>query len=520
MGKSYYICENATSTAKTTQQREFIEVSFYHLNTYITRMKNFVLYLCLALLMGITHHAHAEDKPKVQSDTTLLGSQTDSTGNEYEILEVRTRLNYVHPDTLPDSVTASLDDITRYITAHYKTEKGRLWAAYSWVCTNVKYNESGLDTQMRYQGSALADYTFKKKIGVCKNYAELYHQLAKRMGIESYLVNGYSIHQEASDNPRHAWVICILDGQPYAFDPTWGAGYYDKKKKKFTFEFKRKWFAKELDDGEYLSTHYPITSYFQCTSAPSTYGDIFYDNTDMWEEGDYVWQDTLRYYTQKANPLEKAEFGLRDMKKNLVIPLKPKIRKPTDYYKKVFKPVRSYRKAFKEDIKYQRALIENLKDLRMADILDKQADSLVQISSKWEYLWNESQNSGHWTELVKEANNIIGRLDKLETNNRMYKSIIKELKYFANCYLVYPTPKGVRIRNHKARSHKTAGKKTQTSRHTIEKDFYKQKERKGHETCALTKITRQKEIEFLFDSYRNGKRRHYTIRLHRMREQF
>lgn len=487
-------------------------------------MNKLLYYICMAMAMSVVCNANALNRQQFQPDTTLLGYTSDSMGNEYEVIKIKQK--YVRPEILPDSVTKSIDEMVGYIMANYTTDKDRLWAIYSWICTNVKYSYSALDVQNRYHDFALADYTFKKKIGVCANYAELFHQLAKKMGIESYTLSGYSVKHEASDNPRHAWVICILDGQPYAFDPTWGAGFYNKEKKKFTFQFNRNWFAVGMDDKLYTSTHFSPTSYFQCTSSPNTFKNRFYDATTSEDGGDYVWQDSLKHYTQVADSLERAVFGLRDMNKYLVIslgiPNELSLRKQglTGYYNNVFKPAKSYKKTFKNDINYQKHLIENLKDIRIANILDKQADSLVQISSKWEYLWNTSQTSEHWIELEKDAQSIVDRLNKIETNNSLYKDIIKELKHFANSYLEYPSNKGICIRNHKAKAYKTVGKQTHTSRYTIEKDLFKQKERKDHETCSLTKIVRKKEIEFLFDSFRNGQRRHYTIKLPIMQELF
>ncbi|MBN1950829.1 MAG: hypothetical protein JW801_06470 [Bacteroidales bacterium] len=99
-------------------------------------------------------------------------------------------------------------------------------ALYTWVTNNIAY-----DVKQLHKG--LKDYTpeqtLSRKKAVCQGYSELYHALCDALGIESYIIIGYSkgfgyIKGEDFTRSNHAWNAVYTDSSWILIDPTWGAG--------------------------------------------------------------------------------------------------------------------------------------------------------------------------------------------------------------------------------------------------------------------------------------------------------
>ena len=61
----------------------------------------------------------------------------------------------------------------------------------------------------------------------------LFEKICELKGISNYLVRG-DIKSNFNDIGRpfkksHMWNIAYIDGEPFLFDPTWGAGKYHEK---------------------------------------------------------------------------------------------------------------------------------------------------------------------------------------------------------------------------------------------------------------------------------------------------
>lgn len=71
--------------------------------------------------------------------------------------------------------------------------------------------------------------TIQTRLGVCQDYANLYHALAAAAGLEVKTIQGHTnplLVQPMNDKkPSHSWNLVKLNGRWYGVDTTWGSGY-------------------------------------------------------------------------------------------------------------------------------------------------------------------------------------------------------------------------------------------------------------------------------------------------------
>jgi transglutaminase/protease-like cytokinesis protein 3 len=127
---------------------------------------------------------------------------------------------------MPDSASLSTTSIANYIQSHYKTEKEKLYAAYSWVTYNIKYDtdsmyiiNSGKDSSERISGA------LRRRKGVCENFAAIFNDVAVKCGIRSLEIDGYTKQSGRVDRTAHTWCAVYIDGDWSFCDPTWDIGF-------------------------------------------------------------------------------------------------------------------------------------------------------------------------------------------------------------------------------------------------------------------------------------------------------
>jgi hypothetical protein len=84
----------------------------------------------------------------------------------------------------------------------------------------------------------------------------LFEKLCELQGISNYLVKG-DIKTNFNDIGRpfkksHMWNVAVIDGAPFLFDPTWGAGKYKNK-----FVKEPSYFFYKTDPNLFFKSHYP-----------------------------------------------------------------------------------------------------------------------------------------------------------------------------------------------------------------------------------------------------------------------
>lgn len=173
----------------------------------------------------------------------------------------------------------SPEQLSRFITRDFISEEDKVRGIYSWIIQNVSYDpeeykrfnynfkdyrERNLKDEKTRE--KIIERTLKKGVAVCEGYAMLFEKLCELQGISNYLVRG-DIKTNFNDIGRsfknsHMWNVAVIDGKPFLFDPTWGAGRFNGK-----FIKEPSYFFYKTDPKLFFKTHYP-----------SMFEDAFLDN--------------------------------------------------------------------------------------------------------------------------------------------------------------------------------------------------------------------------------------------------
>ena len=163
----------------------------------------------------------------------------------------------------PSSLVYNTDSIANYLRKGCKNDMEKARAAFTWVASNIRYDDNGFNSgNIPDQSPARV---LKHKHAVCEGYADLYAAIAKALGLEAVKVIGHAKAYgyrpgERFENKRsnHAWNAVKIDGQWRLLDATWGAGASDGERGKLVSrkQFTPYWF--NVDKYEFIFQHYPI----------------------------------------------------------------------------------------------------------------------------------------------------------------------------------------------------------------------------------------------------------------------
>lgn len=163
----------------------------------------------------------------------------------------------------------SPEELSKFITRDFQTEEEKVRAIYSWIIQNIAYepneykkfdyrfsNYRERNKKEEITRNKIIIRTLQKGIAVCEGYAFLFERLCELQGINNYLVRGDTKTTiegiGAKYNSNHMWNVAIIDGKPYLFDPTWGAGKYNQK-----FIKEPSYVYYKTSPEQFIKTHYP-----------------------------------------------------------------------------------------------------------------------------------------------------------------------------------------------------------------------------------------------------------------------
>jgi hypothetical protein len=172
---------------------------------------------------------------------------------------------------------------------------------YSWITSNIKY-----DVKAFLKGSSANKSeieTLKRRKGICYDYSLLFMEMCNSVGIESYLVLGYSKGAEFYKGSGfyradHCWNSIKVDSSWFLIDPTWGSGYLEriptqfdklkfylfkipfvKKKLRFVQAPTDKYFNPEYDS--LRQTHMPLDPKWQLRKYPFSINSFESDSSNQ-----------------------------------------------------------------------------------------------------------------------------------------------------------------------------------------------------------------------------------------------
>lgn len=173
----------------------------------------------------------------------------------------------------------------KQLTEGYDNDRDKAAALYYWVTHNIAYDVQHARRVMRQGSSNGKLYTaeeiktlhesrvqsaWKKRRGVCENYARLYQRLAELAGLESVMVTGHArgdYLQPGSSNIGHAWNAVKIDGWWQLLDATWGAGNVGADWQ-FNQEFEGGYFLPDAQ--RFVLSHLPNDAKWQLLNQPIT----------------------------------------------------------------------------------------------------------------------------------------------------------------------------------------------------------------------------------------------------------
>ena len=185
---------------------------------------------------------------------------------------------------IPDSLTTSTTKIADYIASNFKTPNDKIRAVFFWTASTISYDVVNMSNQDANQTEEIKiKRALDTKKGVCMHYAAVFNAIANKVGVRTYVVEGYTKQYGKIATLGHSWCASQLDGKWFLFDPTWGSGYVSNQK-----------YVKKLDN-----------SFFKATPSNFIISHMPFD---------YLWQFL-------ETPISNAEFygGKKDPKKAAIV---------------------------------------------------------------------------------------------------------------------------------------------------------------------------------------------------------
>ena len=215
--------------------------------------------------------------------------------------------------SIPKSQTRTSADIAAYISAHFTGQTEQARAIYMWIATHIEYDIPAMSLTGSYmKKSEILNDVLSMRKGICSHYAELFTDIARQVGIESYVVAGYTKQGDYVDETPHAWNAARIDSVWYLFDATWGAGYIRQNR-----------FVKKVDDAYFrmepscaILTHMPFDPMWQFLSEPITHDEFYGKNRTAHHPVIYFnCTDTLTNYI-RMNRMDQLISSLARMESN------------------------------------------------------------------------------------------------------------------------------------------------------------------------------------------------------------
>ncbi len=170
------------------------------------------------------------------------------------------------------STAQSTPAIAQYIDANFTRDEDKARAAFIWLATNVKYDVDNMFSINFYEkpDERIAK-TFATQKGICIDYANIFHDIVTKCGIQAFVVSGYTKQQGFTDYIPHAWCAAMIGGDWFLFDPTWGSGYISNGK--FVPHINNDYFMAKPT--AIIKSHMPFDPIWECLTYPITNAEFY-----------------------------------------------------------------------------------------------------------------------------------------------------------------------------------------------------------------------------------------------------
>ena len=186
------------------------------------------------------------------------------------------------------------NEIAHYLTRNLTSPTDKSRAIYYWIAHNIRYdvtkmykNETYIDPQ------ELVDGALKYRKGICSNYAALFQACCKSVGVQSYIIEGYTRQNNKTVLIGHAWNAVRINNRFYDVDATWASG--SLKGNRYIPEFRDEFFM--ISPAEFVKTHMPFDPIWQFSSNPVTSKEFEKgDFSKLNRVSDFNYYDSIKVY--------------------------------------------------------------------------------------------------------------------------------------------------------------------------------------------------------------------------------
>ena len=204
----------------------------------------------------------------------------------------------------------SVSELASLLSHYAKTEPEKARIIYSWIAYNITY-----DVPAFYSGNygyLSPQGVLRSRKGVCSGYAVLYESLARAMGLEVSVIEGYSKGYGYvvgnTTQVNHAWNAVKINNGWYLLDATWGAGKIDNGQ--FNKQLDPYYFATPPE--QFILKHFPAQEKWQLLekhyskqqfdTAPEIFPQFFKDRIQLVTHYDQTIQADGRFQVVLSAP--------------------------------------------------------------------------------------------------------------------------------------------------------------------------------------------------------------------------
>ncbi len=258
-------------------KRKYLKFNSDSKRTYRTSRNSFSTFLMTGLLSVSALIAFVSNQPFTYTGASK-NDHFSSTGSNYKakqgLLETEKFIIAGSTDELKAIDFAKIDEhafsirydgtsvweLASLLSPYAKTEAEKARIIYSWIAHNISYDVPAL-LSGNY-GDLSPQGVLKTRKGVCSGYADLYKSLARAMGLDVTVIEGYSkgySYVVGSTTSNHAWNSVKINNKWYLIDTTWGAGYVNNSQ--FNKKFNPYYFATPPE--QFIIKHFPVEEKWQ-----------------------------------------------------------------------------------------------------------------------------------------------------------------------------------------------------------------------------------------------------------------
>ncbi|BFM41140.1 transglutaminase domain-containing protein [Synechocystis sp. LKSZ1] len=151
----------------------------------------------------------------------------------------------------------SVSELAALLSPQARTDAEKARLAYSWITQHIGYDVTLNRDDLSPEG------VLQRRKTICGGYANLYQALAKEMGLQAVIIEGYAkgVGGIVGDDSQlnHAWNAVDIEGAWYLIDTTWGAGNVNNQE--FQAQFSPFYFA--TPPTRLINTHFPAETQWQ-----------------------------------------------------------------------------------------------------------------------------------------------------------------------------------------------------------------------------------------------------------------